>query len=390
MNEEKSTAVVKSEVELSQLPDVLTKRGFEFLQKYVCKEAKTPIAIQEVQIGLHAMDFNLKDVLRNRCHVIPFYDRKTGGYKFKILVSIHELISRADSTGKLDGIETETDGGDGQAPTWATAIIYRKDCTRPFRSKVYWSEYAEKNNDGKLSRMWAEKPTTMLTKVAISHALHLAFAAVLMNLYATEEFPTETMENGGNGKDGKKEPGKREPTDAEVQDAKAKAKEILDDINERKTKKAKAEQVEDVTPVEETPEEKPKADQPKPEIKDSDKPLPAQIVALQKLAERLTDEKAKAKADAKIKAVKTRADAATLIKDLNAFIAGNGKPKGENGFLKEAKELRKFYETNNIIEDYLTVIGSAGYETEEQVPIKDQTAVLLALQQVKKDFEALN
>lgn len=57
----------------------------------------------------------------------------------------------------------------------ACASVYKKDVEKPFVVTVRYSEYAQRTNNGSITKFWKEKPETMLKKVAESQALRKAF-----------------------------------------------------------------------------------------------------------------------------------------------------------------------------------------------------------------------
>jgi hypothetical protein len=65
----------------------------------------------------------------------------------------------------------------------------------PYYSAVDWREYAQKTKEGKLTSMWASKPTTMIRKVALSQALREAFPDDMGGLYEPEEINSVNMED---------------------------------------------------------------------------------------------------------------------------------------------------------------------------------------------------
>lgn len=67
------------------------------------------------------------------------------------------------------------------------ATVYRTDKTRPIKVEVLYSEYVQFKKDGTPTQFWAEKPHTMLKKVAESQALRMAFN--VSGLYDESELP---------------------------------------------------------------------------------------------------------------------------------------------------------------------------------------------------------
>ncbi len=57
----------------------------------------------------------------------------------------------------------------------AKAIVYRNDTQKPFITEVAYSEYVQKTKEGNPTKFWADKPDTMIKKVAEAQALRKAF-----------------------------------------------------------------------------------------------------------------------------------------------------------------------------------------------------------------------
>lgn len=93
----------------------------------------------------------------------------------------------ADRTGQMDGSETDPEFDDKGALVSATATVWRKDRSHPYRAKVYLREYI----DTQRSYLWNTKPITMLCKVAEAQALRMAFPDLLTGSYVPEEFGTD-------------------------------------------------------------------------------------------------------------------------------------------------------------------------------------------------------
>lgn len=105
--------------------------------------------------------------------------------KVEPLVGRDGLLSIAHRTNQFAGIETTA--GIREVPqlengTWVSKLqlvaecsVYRKDSKKPFTVQVAYNEYCQKSAEGQPTRFWAEKPETMLKKVAESQALRKAF-----------------------------------------------------------------------------------------------------------------------------------------------------------------------------------------------------------------------
>lgn len=115
--------------------------------------------------------------------------------KVEPMVGRDGFLSIAHRTNKFAGIETTS--GIREVPQlengkWivrpqlvAECTVYRKDSTKPFTVQVAYSEYCQKTAEGQPTRFWAEKPETMLKKVAESQALRKAFN--IHGVYSPEE-----------------------------------------------------------------------------------------------------------------------------------------------------------------------------------------------------------
>jgi len=65
--------------------------------------------------------------------------------------------------------------------------VYRAGLSVPVRAEVSFEEYVQRKTDGSPNRFWAEKPATMIRKVAIVQALREAFPDEFGGLYSPEE-----------------------------------------------------------------------------------------------------------------------------------------------------------------------------------------------------------
>jgi len=125
--------------------------------------------------------------------------------KVEPMVGRDGFLSIAHRSGQLAGIETTAGIRDVpclETGTWvvkpqlvAECTIWRKDSNKPFTVLVAFSEYVQKSADGSPTKFWAEKPETMLKKVAESQALRKAFN--IHGVYSPEEMGAGyEMENG--------------------------------------------------------------------------------------------------------------------------------------------------------------------------------------------------
>lgn len=75
----------------------------------------------------------------------------------------------------------------GETIVGGWASVYIKGYTVPMFDEVSLAEYIGKKSDGTPTKMWHEKPATMIRKVAIVHALREAFPKDFEGLYSQEE-----------------------------------------------------------------------------------------------------------------------------------------------------------------------------------------------------------
>ncbi len=97
------------------------------------------------------------------------------------------FLRRAQANSKYKG-HVVTVSEDGQQ---ATAKVYVDGYEVPISVTVDFEEYAGRKQDGKLNRMWAGKPKTMLKKCALVAALREAFVEDLGGMYTADEIHTD-------------------------------------------------------------------------------------------------------------------------------------------------------------------------------------------------------
>lgn len=103
-----------------------------------------------------------------------FKDESTGQWlkRYNAYVTRDGLVHVAHTSGMLDGLEVNL--GKDDLGEWAEATVYRKDMSRPFRYRVYLSEYTRDPRGA-----WKTHPQAMLTKTAEVFALRRAFDVAL-------------------------------------------------------------------------------------------------------------------------------------------------------------------------------------------------------------------
>lgn len=128
---------------------------------------------------------------------------KFGTQPATFVVSKEAFLKRAEANPQYDGAESgiivlnkdgeliERKGGfflkDSEQVVGGWAKVYRKDRKYPSDVQVTFEEYAGRTKDGNLNSNWANRPATMIKKVALVQALREAFPNDLNNLYTEEE-----------------------------------------------------------------------------------------------------------------------------------------------------------------------------------------------------------
>lgn len=138
---------------------------------------------------------------------VPRRQKVNGQWVEKIepMVGRDGFLSIAHRSSQLAGMETTAGirevprlaGGKWQyqQDLMAECTVWRKDSEKPFTVQVAYAEYVQKNNDGHPTKFWAEKPETMLKKVAESQCLRKAFN--IHGVYSPEEMGAGYETDGG-------------------------------------------------------------------------------------------------------------------------------------------------------------------------------------------------
>lgn len=128
---------------------------------------------------------------------------KFGTQPATFVVSKEAFLKRAEANPQYNGAESgiivmngngeiiERKGGfflkGSEQVVGGWAKVYRKDRKYPSDVQVTFEEYAGRTKDGNLNSNWANRPATMIKKVALVQALREAFPNDLNNLYTEEE-----------------------------------------------------------------------------------------------------------------------------------------------------------------------------------------------------------
>jgi hypothetical protein len=146
-------------------------------KKLTHEEGETFIAV--------AVAHNLNPFSRELHASIQF---DNGARKIVLITGFEVYLKRAAESGLLDGYSARLEGeGDNLK---AITEIHRKDWKSPFIGEAYFSEVAQKDEQGELLPFWKRSGRYMLRKVCLSQSFRLAFPEVLAGLpYEGSEVP---------------------------------------------------------------------------------------------------------------------------------------------------------------------------------------------------------
>lgn len=166
----------------NEIEVVSEKKLTEYLNLFGAKDLTDKEKMQFLEI---AKAYNLNPFKRE----IYMTAYGEGQYRQCSIITGYEVyIKRAEKSDKLDGYSVITEGNIPDMT--ATITIYRKDWSRPFIHTVEYSEYVQKKKDGSINKFWAEKPKTMLKKVATAQGFRLCFSNEFGGMpYTSEEMP---------------------------------------------------------------------------------------------------------------------------------------------------------------------------------------------------------
>jgi len=151
----------------------------------VAKYISTDESVTEKEVF---MFLNMCRYLRLNPFLKEIYLVKYRGSPAVFVVSYQALLRRAQENPNFDGYETRIEG---QFPDLtATAVVYRKDRSKPVEVSVKYAEAVKKVVDrtGKAvpNAMWASMPEWMLRKVTLARALKESFPNLIGNAMVHE------------------------------------------------------------------------------------------------------------------------------------------------------------------------------------------------------------
>lgn len=166
--------------------------SLEIIKKFICPAATDQEAYTFLQL---CKAQSLNPFLREA------YLIKYGSEAASIVVGKETFTKRADRLPQYNGFKAGLillSGGavvyregsfyaDGETLLGGWAEVYRTDRTIPYRNEVKIEEYQGRNKVGEITKMWREKPATMIRKVPLMQSLREAFPDEFGGMYGAEE-----------------------------------------------------------------------------------------------------------------------------------------------------------------------------------------------------------
>jgi len=163
------------------------------VRQYIC-----PLATdQEIALFLNLCAMFALNPFKREVHLIKYSAKDPA----TTVVGYEVYLKRAERTGKWAGMEAGTEDDANGRPYKAWVRVYRRDWERPLYHEVFFEEYCQYKDEwvdnrrtGRKvpTRFWAEKPRTMLKKVAIAQGFRLAFPDEFGGMpYVAEEMPVD-------------------------------------------------------------------------------------------------------------------------------------------------------------------------------------------------------
>lgn len=142
------------------------------VKKYICPLATDKEIYMFLQMCKMA---NLNPFLRE-CYLVKYKPDQPAS----MLTGYESYIKRAERSELYGGLKSWTEGSVAAGDLKGVVEVYRKDWTQPLIHEVFYEEYVQMTMDfttkqKRPNKLWAEKPRTMIKKVAISQAFRLAF-----------------------------------------------------------------------------------------------------------------------------------------------------------------------------------------------------------------------
>jgi phage recombination protein Bet len=182
--------------QLQTTKKAFSKEEFELIRSQIAPEATA----EELKLFLYQAQLTGLNPLTRQLYCIHRNVKQGANWvkKMTIQTSIDGFRVIAERSGTYGGqsepIFTEKEG----TLVSCKVSVFRFHNEVRYEASVgvaYWDEYAPKNNEGKVTGMWAKMPHTMLSKVAEALALRKAYPQDLSGLYTGDEMNQSDVQN---------------------------------------------------------------------------------------------------------------------------------------------------------------------------------------------------
>jgi phage recombination protein Bet len=183
--------------QLQTTKKAFSKEEFELIRSQIAPEATA----EELKLFLYQAQLTGLNPLTRQLYCIHRNVKQGANWvkKMTIQTSIDGFRVIAERSGTYGGQSEPvfTYDKEGKLVSCKVSVFRFRDNVR-YEAAVgiaYWDEYAPKNNEGKVTGMWAKMEHTMLAKVAESLALRKSYPQDLSGLYTSEEMNQSDVQN---------------------------------------------------------------------------------------------------------------------------------------------------------------------------------------------------
>ena len=169
----------------------------QIVRQYLVNGNADKVTSQEIAYFLHLCKAQKLNPFVKEAYLVKY-----GNSNAQTIISKDAFLKRAELNEFYDGFESGVIVYNGQDVIYrkgafylkgkeelvgAWCDVYKKNISHAFRTEVNFDEYVGRKSDGSITTMWANKPATMIRKVAVAQALRDAFPNNMSQLYISEE-----------------------------------------------------------------------------------------------------------------------------------------------------------------------------------------------------------